>query len=98
MAENKAQNPQSSHSAPSGEGEVQQMMGMLNGLLQPWHASIQHPAQAQEQVLAGLLKIYAQTKYGAEHGAAEIGDIVGYRRAFPVANYEGYRPARSTCC
>jgi len=28
----------------------QQMLAMLNGLVQPWHAALANPAQAQQQV------------------------------------------------
>jgi len=72
--------------------EPQTAAGMINALLQPWHEAIDDPAKAQQEVLQRLLKIYAQTGYGAQHGAAQIGDIEGYRRAFPVATYEDYKP------
>jgi len=65
---------------------------MLQGLLQPWHEAVEHPAEAQEAVLAGLLEGYAQTTYGAEHGASEVETVGGYRRAFPVATYADYEP------
>ena len=65
---------------------------MLNALLQPWHDAVNDPAKAQQAVLHGLLAIYAQTGYGQQHGAANIGSIEDYRRAFPVATYEDYKP------
>jgi len=65
---------------------------MLNALLRPWHEAVGDPAKAQQQVLHHLLKGYAQTDYGAEHGAAQIETIEDYRRAFPVATYEDYKP------
>lgn len=65
---------------------------MLNALLQPWHEAVQDPAKAQEEVLHRILAIYAQTDYGRQHGAAHIETIEDYRRAFPVATYEDYRP------
>ena len=71
----------------------QQMLAMLNALVQPWHAALADPAQAQLQVLTRLLQIYAQTDYGKQHGAAQIGSIDAYRRAFPVATYDAdYKP------
>lgn len=45
---------------------------MLDGLLQPWHAAVEDPANAQQEVLHRLLKDYAQTDYGAQHGASQI--------------------------
>jgi hypothetical protein len=74
------------------DADLQKMTGMLTQLLQPWHAAIQNPAQAQQEILHRLLKIYAQTSYGAQHGAANIGTIEDYRRAFPVSTYEDYKP------
>jgi hypothetical protein len=65
---------------------------MLDALLQPWHAATADPAKAQVEVLQRLLVSYAQTDYGAQHGAAQVGTLEDYRRAFPVASYEDYRP------
>ncbi len=65
---------------------------MLNALLQPWHDAVDDPAKAQQEVLRRLLEGYAQTDYGAQHGAAQIETMEDYRRAFPVATYEDYRP------
>ncbi|MDH7486297.1 MAG: GH3 auxin-responsive promoter family protein [Anaerolineae bacterium] len=65
---------------------------MLNALLQPWHDAVQDPLKAQQAVLHRLLAIYAQTGYGQQHGAAHVGSVEDYRRAFPVATYEDYKP------
>ncbi len=65
---------------------------MLEAQLQPWQAAIAEPAKAQDAVLHHLLQDYAKTDYGARHGAANIGSLTDYRRAFPVATYEDYRP------
>ena len=65
---------------------------LLRGLLQPWHEAVADPVTAQEEVLHRLLGWYAQTDYGKRHGAAHIETIEDYRRAFPVATYEEYKP------
>ena len=65
---------------------------MLAAQLQPWHAAVADPAKAQEAVLHGLLRDYAKTEYGAQHGAANISTLADYRQAFTVATYEDYRP------
>ena len=65
---------------------------MLDGFLQPWHDAVADPARAQEQVLQRLLSMYAETGYGSAHGAAEIETMGEYRRSFPVASYEDYKP------
>ena len=70
----------------------QALVKMLDALLQPWHDGVDDPAQAQQEVLQRLLVGYAQTDYGAQHGAAQIETIADYRRAFPVATYEDYEP------
>ncbi len=67
-------------------------MQMIQRMLQPWHQAIKNPAPAQEAVLHRLLKDYAQTDYGLQHGAAQIGTLAEYRRAFPVMTYEEYKP------
>lgn len=65
---------------------------MLQEALQPWQAAIADPLKAQEQVLHRLVQMYAPTQYGQEHGAANIGSIGDYRRAFPVRTYQEYKP------
>jgi hypothetical protein len=65
---------------------------MLQDQLQPWHDAVSDPARAQEQVLHRLLKDYAQTEYGAQHGASHVDTVEDYRRAFPVTTYEEYKP------
>ena len=72
--------------------DPQAMSGMLNALLQPWHDAVNDPAQAQQEMLHRLLKIYAQTDYGTQHGAANIETVEDYRRAFPISTYEDYKP------
>ena len=64
----------------------------LNVLLQPWHDAVSDPAKAQREVLQNLLQGYAQTGYGKQHGAANVGTIEDYRRAFPVTTYETVKP------
>ncbi len=65
---------------------------MLQPFLQPWHEAVANPAAAQEGVLHRFLQIYAQTDYGAQHGAAQVATLADYRRAFPITTYEDYRP------
>jgi hypothetical protein len=65
---------------------------MLNALLQPWHDAVADPAKAQREVLHRLVEGYAQTEYGAQHGAAHIDTVEDYRRRFPIATYEDFRP------
>lgn len=67
-------------------------MKMLADLLEPWQAAVANPAKAQEEVLHRLLKDYARTDYGTEHGALHIGTLKDYRHAFPVATYADYEP------
>jgi hypothetical protein len=61
-------------------------------MLQPWHDAVNDPAKAQEEVLHRYLKIYAETEYGRQHGAAQVETLEDYRRAFPIATYEDYKP------
>lgn len=65
---------------------------MLQAILQPWHDAVADPAKAQDELLHHLLKDYARTKYGTQHGAAQIETLADYRQAFPVATYEDYMP------
>jgi hypothetical protein len=73
--------------------DTQRVAVMVNGILQPWHDAVDDPAKAQEQVLHHLLKTYAKTGYGAQHGASQIETIADYRRAFPIGTYDDhYKP------
>jgi hypothetical protein len=65
---------------------------MLEAFLRPWHEAIGDPGQAQEAVLQRLIQGYAQTKYGRQHGAAQVSSIEQYRSAFPIAAYEDFQP------
>jgi len=70
----------------------QDPQAMLHALLQPWHDAVKDPAEAQQEVLHRLLTIYSQSDYGKQHDATNIGSIEEYRRAFPTATYEDYKP------
>lgn len=70
----------------------EQALEALKSFLQPWHAAIEAPAEAQRKVLSILLEGYAQTDYGKIHGAEHIESIEDYRRAFPVVTYEDCKP------
>ncbi|MBW6467464.1 MAG: GH3 auxin-responsive promoter family protein, partial [Brevefilum sp.] len=70
----------------------QDPMQMISRMLQPWQAALENPPGAQESVLQGLLKIYAQTAYGQKFGAQSVGSIADYRAKFPVSSYEDYQP------
>lgn len=70
----------------------QAVVDLIQNSLQPWQNALADPISSQQRVLADLLKVYAQTVYGKEHSAANIGNIEEYRRAFPVVTYEDYKP------
>lgn len=72
--------------------DPQSAMQMLEHQLNPWNKSLSNPPSAQDQVLQGLLRDYAGTRYGADHGADEIGNLDEYRHSFPVMTYEDYKP------
>jgi hypothetical protein len=65
---------------------------IINVILQPWHDALADPGRAQGEVLNHLLKDYAQTEYGARHGAPQVKTLDDYWAAFPVTTYEDYQP------
>ena len=65
---------------------------ILQAFVQPWHDALADPPAAQERVLRDLLAIYAQTEYGQQHHAEQVGSIADYRAAFPVRTYADYQP------
>ncbi len=65
---------------------------LLKAQLQPWQEAIANPSMAQDAVLQRLVVDYAKTDYGARHGASHIETIEDYRRAFPAANYDTFKP------
>jgi hypothetical protein len=65
---------------------------ILQSQLQPWRQAIANPDNAQNEVLHRILLDYAKTRYGKKHNANQIETLVDYRRNFPIASYENYRP------
>jgi hypothetical protein len=65
---------------------------LLTAQLQPWHQGIAAPEQAQTQVLERLLGDYAKTKYGQQHGAGHVSNVEEYRKAFPITDYDDFKP------
>ncbi len=65
---------------------------MLTAMLQPWHEAVENPDKAQDAVLKRLIPDYVKTRYGSDHGAENIETIEDFRRAFPIATYEDYKP------
>lgn len=72
--------------------EPQAAAQLLKSMLDPWYSAVADPVKAQEGVLQRLLKDYARTDYGRNHGASQISSIDDFRCAFPVTSYEGYKP------
>ncbi|MHB0876900.1 MAG: GH3 family acyl-acid amido synthetase [Anaerolineae bacterium] len=72
--------------------DQQQMLSRLQGMVRPWHEAVAAPAQAQEAVLRTLVEGYVRTEHGRSKGAAGVGSLADYRRAFPAMTYEQYGP------
>jgi len=72
--------------------DAQVAAAIVQAQLVPWRQALADPKAAQETVLQRLLIDYAQTTYGKQHGAAQIGNLEDYRRAFPIASYDDYKP------
>jgi hypothetical protein len=77
---------------PKAENPATEALQRLQAQLQPWYDAVEDPVQAQEAVLHGLLKDYARTEYGAQHGAGQVDTLDDYRRAFPVITYDEVKP------
>ena len=65
---------------------------ILRFQLQPWHDAVSDPKKAQEEILDKLIKIYAKTRYGVDHGTSNIETVEDFRKSFPIKNYEEYKP------
>jgi hypothetical protein len=61
-------------------------------LIGPWYESQKNPQETQRQVLSGLLKEYAKTRYGEGHHASQTEGIRDFRENFPMINYHGLNP------
>jgi hypothetical protein len=68
------------------------MKHQLMAVVQPWYDSLANPPVAQQAVLEQLLRGYAATRYGQEHGAESIATVQEYRSAFPIVKYEDIKP------
>jgi len=58
-----------------------------NPLLIPWYRGLEDPEDTQVKTLSELLKGYAKTDYGTEHGADSIDGLDEYREQFPKLGY-----------
>jgi len=65
---------------------------LLESFVKPWYESLEDPASAQLQTLLTLLNGYSRTIYGKSFGAESVTDVEGYRRAFPVTDYQSLAP------
>jgi hypothetical protein len=72
--------------------DIEDRKAMLAGMLQPWQEALKDPGGAQEVVFQTLLNDYAKTGYGRQYEAEKVSSIDDYRRAFPVATYEEFKP------
>ncbi|MCX5977866.1 MAG: GH3 auxin-responsive promoter family protein [Coprothermobacterota bacterium] len=72
--------------------DAQAALGIVDAFLRPWQESLAQPAASQEKVLRSLLAVYAQTEYGAQHKAGQVGSLEEYRLSFPISTYEDYKP------
>ena len=68
------------------------MREVIQSQVQSWRDMLVAPQQAQEETLRTLLRGYARTRYGAEHGADKVSSIEEYRRAFPIVTYAEIKP------
>lgn len=68
------------------------MREMIHSQVRSWRQTLADPQRAQEETLRTLLRGYAGTRYGAEHGADKVSSIEEYRRAFPVVTYPEIKP------
>ncbi len=76
--------------------DPQKAAQMLEQQLGRWHASVSDPAAAQADVLHRYLTDYAKTRYGQQHGAAQIDTLRDFRRAVPIITYEQIKPTIET--
>jgi hypothetical protein len=73
-------------------GNADDVVQTLKGFVRPWEESLMSPAKSQQVVLESLTKAYSMTEYGRQHGAAHVETIADFRRLFPIATYEQYKP------
>lgn len=67
-------------------------MEILNAMIQPWYASLNAPAQSQENVLHDLMEQYKKTQYGMDHKADEVRNVGDFRNRFPTLDYRQMMP------
>jgi hypothetical protein len=67
-------------------------VNLIEKMLLPWEESIANPEQAQLHVLEKLINDYSKTGYGKIRGALNVDNIQDYRRVFPAATYEDFKP------
>ena len=68
------------------------MPGRAQRALGSWLEALRDPGEAQARVLESLLRFYAKTDYGSEHGLEPGMDLEEFREAAPTRTYGGFRP------
>jgi hypothetical protein len=61
-------------------------------IVSSWYESLKNPAEAQRATLINLLKQYGKTEYGHRHNANSVENAEGYRREFPIIDYDILNP------
>ncbi len=54
--------------------------------------SIYTAVSDQQNILQQLIRQGSKTKFGQDHGLAQVSDYEGYKQAVPIRDYEGLRP------
>ncbi len=71
-------------------------MEILKAIVNPWYESLKNPAESQQNTLSDLLKQYAKTQYGTNHGADTVQTPAEFRQRFPTINYKALKPYLET--
>ncbi len=67
-------------------------MEFLKTLVTPWYESLKKPEESQNKVLSELVREYAKTDYGRNHGAPEVKELKDFKANFPTLGYAGLNP------
>jgi len=67
-------------------------MEFLKIMVNPWYESLRNPEESQQRVLLDLAKQYGKTRYGIDHGAAEVQTFEDFRKRFTALDYKGLAP------